>query len=295
MGTNEDIYKNDLNILREQSKDLRLEYYFKAVVKPDGPSSEELREILDITEEEGCEYQARKEKEVSMKPVKKRDLVVREVVKPLLKSAGFKNRRQDWFKELEDSWMLIHMQNSQWNSSLTGACFGFYISVTKKSDIRTEMTEQWIYNQGKDLSQFDFLPYGGMLSHNCSGNMYKIDGYRNYLPTDEPIENILTQIRQDFKEYVVPALMDVHNIEEWKLLYQTKKKRYEQKENNILNFFKMAIMMQSVAEWSHWQEECGLTQEDILVHLDWVDRMEQYSAFPDGDMRSKIVRYFTSK
>ncbi|WP_349947494.1 DUF4304 domain-containing protein [Lacrimispora sp. BS-2] len=284
---------NELKALREQSQDMRLEYYFKAAAQPNGPSAEKLREMLDITEEDGREYQIRKEKEVNMKPVKKRDCVVREVVKPLLKASGFKTRRQDWWKELEDSWLLIHMQYSQWNSSLTGACFGFYISVTAKADIRTEIAEQWIYNRVEDLNQFDFLPHWGLLSPYCSGDMYKIDGYQNYLPTDEPVKNILAQIRGDFEDYVIPALLDVHNIDEWKLLYQRKKNRYAQKENYILRFFSIAILMQSAVEWPRWQEKYGLTQEDILAHLDWLAIMEQHSAFPDGDMRSRIVRYFT--
>ena len=284
---------NELKVVREKSRDIRLEYYFKAASRGNGPSAEKLREILGITEEDGREYQIRKEKEVSMKPVKKRDYVVREVVKPLLKASGFKTRRQNWWKELEDSWLLIHMQNSRWNSSLAGACFGFYISVTAKADIRTEISGQWIYNQGENLNQFDFLPHWGMLSPYYSAGMYKIDGYQNYLPTDTPVADILVQIRGDFEDYVIPALLDVHNINEWKLLYQKKKNSYTQKENNILRFFSLAILMQSAVEWRQWQEKCGLTQEDILTHLDWLAIMEQHSAFPDGDMASKIVRCFT--
>lgn len=132
-----------------------------------------------------------------------------------------------------------------------------------------------------------------MLSPYCSGDMYKIDGYQNYLPTDAPVENILAQIRGDFEDYVIPELLDVHNIDEWKLLYQTKKNRYAQKENYILRFFSLVILMQTAAEWPKWREKYGLTQEDILAHLDWLAIMEQHSAFPDADMKSLIVRCFT--
>ncbi|MGL6201465.1 MAG: DUF4304 domain-containing protein [Lachnospiraceae bacterium] len=280
-----------LKRLREQPLDIRLENYFKVIAQPNSPSADKWREVLDITEEDERDYQHKKENEVSMKPVKKRDCVVREVVKPLLKASGFKTRRQDWWKELEDSWLLIHMQNSQFNGSLTGARFRFHISVTAKAAIRTEIAEQWIFNK-EYLNQFDFLPHWGMLSPYCSGDMYKIDGYQNYLPSDTPIENIIAQIREDFEDYLIPALLEVHNIDEWKLLYQTKKSSYNQKENCILRFFGSAILMQSVPEWQQWKEICGLTKEDILGHLDWLDTMEQYSAFPYRNMRVRIVSYF---
>lgn len=37
-----------------------------------------------------------------------------------------------------------------------------------------------------------------------------IDGYRNYLPLDMPVENIMKQVRIDFEDYVLPEINRIH-------------------------------------------------------------------------------------
>jgi len=240
------------------------------------------------------DYQMKKEKEVSMKPLKKRDFIIHEVVNPLLKTSGFKGLRNARWKKLDDSLMLIHIESLRWNSNLMGACFGFFISVTAKDDIRTAIANQRLHNNGVELNQFDFLPHWGMLSPYYGGTMYKIDGYKNNLPSDTPIERISAQIREDFEDYVIPALIDIHNIDGWKLLFQEKKKSYKKKENCILRFFSSTIIKQAVVDWSHWTERYSLTKDDVLEHLDWLTIMEQHSEFPYGNMRARIVSYFST-
>ena len=47
-----------------------------------------------------------------LKAVQKRDLLVKEVLSPLLKEAGFYKKRMNWWKELEDGYPFISTQNS---------------------------------------------------------------------------------------------------------------------------------------------------------------------------------------
>lgn len=46
-----------------------------------------------------------KEKKISMKPNEKRDMVVKEILKPMFKNAGFKCKGMNWWKELEDGYL----------------------------------------------------------------------------------------------------------------------------------------------------------------------------------------------
>ncbi len=166
----------------------------------------DLREELGITEDDIGEYRQKLENALSLKPAEKRDMVVKQVIKPALKKCGFSTSGLDWQREIEDAYIIIHMQNSQFNNIVDGARFRFHISASKKEEIREKPSNQWMYNQGHDLKQFDFLPYCGMLSPYYAGDMYKIDGYQNYLPTDTPVEDICRQIREDFETYILPPL-----------------------------------------------------------------------------------------
>lgn len=146
------------------------------------------------------DYQRKREAELSLKPIEKRNLVVKQAIKPLLKKHGFSTGGLDWRRELEDLYIRIHMMNSQFNSISTGANFRFHISAVKKSEIIDNLSNQWQHNQLCDLNQFDFLPYGGMLSPYYSGDMYKIDGYKGYLPWDSPVEDICRQFGRGVPE-----------------------------------------------------------------------------------------------
>ena len=138
-----------------------------------------MKSIYDMTETELWNYQKQKEKEVSMPPGKKRDLVIKAVVKPLLKEAGFRTKRTDWWKELSDGWLFVHLHNSINNCSVTGCAFRFHFSASKADDMKDELSRQWIRNQGTDLLQRDFLPCAGLLTPFHRADMYQIDGYQN--------------------------------------------------------------------------------------------------------------------
>ena len=106
--------------------------------------------------------------------------------------------------ELDISDEDIENYRQEINDIYTGVSFRFHISAVKKDEIRDKLSNQWIYNQTCDLRQFAFLPYCGMLSPYYSGDMYTIDGYKNYLPSDAPVEEICRQIGVDFEKYILP-------------------------------------------------------------------------------------------
>lgn len=247
-----------------------------------------MKSIYDMTEAELRNYQTQKEKEVSMPPGKKRDLVLRTVVKPLLKEAGFRTKRTDWWKELSDGWLFVHLHNSMNNCSVTGCAFRFHFSASKAGELKDELSKQWIYNQGNDLLQRDFLPYAGLLSPFHRADMYQIDGYQNYLPKDEPVELILEQVRSDFGKHILPSLAKIGSVTDWEALQAERKALLWSRENSLLRYYHTACMGISPALVRDSQRRLGLTDEEVLSRPDWLEQIRKGSSWPDADVKAAI-------
>ena len=248
-----------------------------------------MKSIYDMTETELWNYQKQKEKEVSMPPGKKRDLVIKAVVKPLLKEAGFRTKRTDWWKELSDGWLFVHLHNSINNCSVTGCAFRFHFSASKADDMKDELARQWIRNQGTDLLQRDFLPCAGLLTPFHRADMYQIDGYQNYLPKDEPVERILEQIRSDFEDHILPPLAKIGSVADWEALRTERKSLLESRENSILRYYHTACMGVSPEILRNWQKQYSLTDEEVLSRFDWLEWIQKGSSFPDANVKAAIA------
>ena len=252
------------------------------------------KEELGISDEDIREIQKKREAEISLKPTEKRNLVVKQSIKPLLKSYGYSVSGVDWRRELEDAYLIIHMINSQFNSIVTGANFRFHISAAKKEEIKGKLSDEWMYHQGEELNQFDFLPYCGMLSPYYSGGMYQIDGYKNFLPSDTPVEKICRQIEEDFGSCILPELAEVSCYHDFQLLRERKRKARGAKEIFLLRYYYMAqrwaadFTGQGMEHLKRAAEEMKLSREDILSHMEWLEICRENSDFPGFDAREFV-------
>lgn len=278
----------EIKNLKKEPKEKRLEYYFYH-----NSEWKVRREDLDLTDEDVRAYQKRKESEVSMKPTQKRDILVKQMLKPLLKASGFKNSGLSWWKELEYCWLFIYMKNSRWNGIATGATFEFIISVSGKDEIREKPANQWLYNH-HTLKQSDFLPYCGYLASHMETTGYKIDGYRSYLPTDEPLEEIIAQVQGDFENYILPALARIHTKEDWERLYEERRAAGQTAENRLLRYYSLAHMLccseSNIPELIQIQHNFALTAAEITSRFDWLETIRQNSALPHLDARPFILK-----
>ena len=280
------------------TKEERVIRYFDLVSMPEylPYDTSSIKKRLDITDADIDNYRQKLVSELSMKPAEKRDVVVKQVIKPLLKKCGFSTAGLDWHRETDDSFIIIHMMNSQFNSIVTGANFRFHISAVKKDEIRNKLSKQWIYNQECELNQFNFLPYCGTLSPYYSGDMYKIDGYKNFLPTDTPVEDICRQIGEDFEKYILPELSVVKSYEDFLELRARKLERYKEKEVRLLLFYH--AVQGCASEWSgrlynrvvELRKELELSAEDIASHLEWLDICRENSDFTKLDAKEIAIR-----
>ena len=280
------------------TKEERVIRYFDLASTPEylPYDTSDLRQELGITEDDILDYRKKLESGLSYRPVEKRDIVVKQVIKPALKKCGFSTSGLDWRRETEDAYIIIHMQNSQFNDIANGASFRFHISASKKEEIRGKISEQWMYNQGCELKQFDFLPYCGMLSPYYSGDMYKIDGYQDYLPTDMPVEDICRQIGEDFETYILPPLCALTSYEDFQKLRADKLARYKEKEIRLLRYYHAA--QADTCELSgigyrmlvNLRKELELDTKDIESHLEWLTVCRENSHFTKLDATEIAIR-----
>lgn len=279
------------------TKEERVLRYLDLASMPEnlGVNTDDFRQELGISDDDIEDYRAKRESELSMRPVEKRDIVVKQVIKPLLKKYGFSTAGSDWHREIDDFYIIIHMQNSQFNSIATGVCFRFHIFARKKDEIKVKLSNEWIYGSAHMLNQFDFLPYCGMLSPYYDSRGYKIDGYKNYLPSDTPVENICRQIGEDFGDYILPELDAVKAYEDFLELYTQKKKRYEEKDMRLLRYYHAAQMSAlDLTDPYRFLAELGkelqLSAEDVAAHLEWLDICRETSRFTRVDAKELAIK-----
>lgn len=280
------------------TKEERVIRYFELASTPEWLpyDTSDLREELGITEEDTWEYRQKLESALSLKPAEKRDIVVKRVIKPALKKCGFSTSGSDWRRETEDAYIIIHMQNSQFNGIVNGACFRFHISASPKGEIREKLSNQWMYNQEHELKQFAFLPYCGMLSPYYAGDMYQIDGYKNYLPTDVPVEDICRQIGEDFETYILPPLCEAATYEDFEKLRAEKLERYQEKEIRLLRYYYAAQAAAAettglgYASLVRLGKELELNAGDIKSHLEWLAVCRKNSRFTKIDAAEIAIR-----
>lgn len=291
--------KEEILSKRNFPKEERLQYYFEClkIKEAERPFSGMMLKLLDLTEEEERAYQRQKVSEISMKPTQKRDLLVKELLKPLFKEAGYKTSGGDWWKELSDGYILIHMKNSQFNDVVGGARFEFQFSAANKDSIHDKLKNEWIYHQMNCLTQADFIPDRGYFSPYGGSFMYQIDGYQEYLPKDVPMEDVIEHFREDFACYILPDLENITCMKDWEEYVEIAKKRRKELSYRIMNYYVSAIgaccsdnNMKNLIDLQHRLE---LTEEDISSHLDdWLVTMTNLSALPHHDPKPYILKSF---
>lgn len=229
-----------------------------------------------------------------LKAVQKRDLLVKEVLAPLLKEAGFYKKRMNWWKELEDGYLFISMQNNRFNSEASGCSFWFYFSASYKNEIRDKLENQWIANQLGSISEHDFLPHGGMLAPNRDGMGYRIDGYRNWQPYDLPIEEIFEQVKKDFEVYIMPQLMLINDVKAFRELKDTLRKKEITKEDKLIKYYGLVHTFSCCDDNLPFaveiQNDLGLTAEDIRSRYDLLDIITQNSCYSEMDAKPFIEK-----
>ncbi|WP_029232443.1 hypothetical protein [Butyrivibrio sp. VCB2006] len=217
---------------------------------------------------------------IKSNPFEIRDAVVKELIKPMLKEHGFTTGGNTWCRKLSDGEKLvIHMDGNRFNNILSGASFGFRISLY---DGRNGAKPQYGIGEMKLDSNF-FLPYYGMCSPLYDIDGYNIGGFRDGMPVEMPVEEIKKYIRNDFEEYILQELLKVDSREDYKEMYSRfcQEKRFEDLDVRIAWFIRdvQSSFTSYRADGREYEElikskkSLKVTKEEILSNLDLADKM----------------------
>jgi hypothetical protein len=126
-------------------------------------------------------------------------------LKPTLKEEGYRTSGQTWWKIKDDFFIVINLQNSQWNSS-EELSFCFNIGVGLTSDLKDK----------SKATYFDVvtpLREDAYLTDKRKNHKYRKDGWLGYILTDKTdLQDFTNELRQDFEQDILPKLKELKTI-----------------------------------------------------------------------------------
>ena len=290
----------EIKVAQEKNKEERIKFYFETLIIKESkrPSAKQLQSMLKITDEECDSWREKVYNETVMKPKDIRNKIIKEIYKPLLKENGFRTSGNDWWKKIDDGYMYIHIQNSQFN--VMSARYRIQIGCVHKDNICEDIKKQWMYHADIDhLTQFDFLTDFGFLSRAeyHSGDMYEIGGLRAYAPREICVEKVMKDFREDFENFILPQILEIKNTIEWASLVEEKKKYiWKDKKVCLLRYYKQSISAccsdSNMPLLVMSQKEYGLTRQEIIEHFDWLEEMTFKSSYPYAEPDKYILKSF---
>ncbi|MGL2967242.1 DUF4304 domain-containing protein [Flavobacterium sp. XGLA_31] len=131
--------------------------------------------------------------------------IVKEYLKPRLKSLGYLTSGQNWWKDNGDFFMIIQLQNFSWNSqNKVDFCFNIGISIKAVLENLKKPTAQKMTVHTREGS---YLPQSRV--------EYKYHNKTGYCLTDDVDENkFLNEIVIDFEEHILPELEKIKTIKD---------------------------------------------------------------------------------
>jgi len=129
---------------------------------------------------------------------------IKNYLKPILKTYGYKTLGQTWWKDKGEFYTLINLQNYSWNSkNSVDFCFNIGIAFKKESIIKSPS----VHNLDVYLREGFYLP-----------NQRKEYLYRNKsgytLTNGVNKENFESEIKIDFEKYILPYLENLKTIKD---------------------------------------------------------------------------------
>ena len=206
----------------------------------------------------------------------KKNRIIKEIIKPLFQSAGYKVKGNMIFKECQDCSITIYLQSSAFNNEITGYVFWFNIGVTEED--ATELSDEYIVedsiNEAYFLPDFGSLhPYRNQLGYCIGGSMRPRNIHQEY-------EEIANRIQSDLNTYLIPKLNLVHTIHEWRELVEQLDSQRASKRNSLIAFFEIACMLAcsdtNMNELTKLLEEAKFTKQEVIDNTDLLTEVLKY-------------------
>ncbi|NJB71966.1 hypothetical protein GGR42_002428 [Saonia flava] len=130
-------------------------------------------------------------------------------LKPKLKEEGFRTSGQTWWKIIDDFFILINLQNSQWNSKEElSFCFNIGVGLTEKMKDPNR----------KKATYFDLavpLREDTYLKDNRREHKYRKDGWLGYKLTGKTdLSDFTNELKTDFEIDILPKLNGLKTLDD---------------------------------------------------------------------------------
>ncbi|MDQ6472322.1 DUF4304 domain-containing protein [Flavobacterium sp. LHD-80] len=149
-----------------------------------------------------------------MNAKEKQSEFVKIYLKPTLKNFGYQTSGNTWWKNKGDFFIIINLQNSQWNSKeKLSFCFNIGIALT-----------EFIKDPNKKrATHFDILTYtreGIYLSENRRKGKYREDGWLGYLITEKTdLNDFISELKIDFENEILNTLEKLKTLKDCVAFY----------------------------------------------------------------------------
>lgn len=228
-----------------------------------------------------------------MKEQEKKNRIIKEVIKPLLKNAGYKVCGNTCISEREECYVCIYIQNSKYNLEPVGYTFWLNIGIEEKS----QMTEEAIIKQhgaGEFINEAMFLPNHGLIHpyHNACG--YTIGGTQNKKLIETDYDACKRRIINDFETCILKELKEIQSIKDWKDLNQRLFEKQYTKRNAVISFFSriplLACSEANIGKTVQEIQEGNLTKNEILEYTDLFNEVIKYADDYGTDARGFLMK-----
>lgn len=142
--------------------------------------------------------------------------IIKTYLKPVLKEWGYSTSGQIWWKMKGEFFIVIHLQNSQWNSAdHVSFCFNIGVGLTARLQP----------NKKPPVSLHDILTRMGeraYLSEERVNHKYREgSSLSGYLITNQTsTEDFIRELRIDFEEEILPKLNALQTMEDCIAFYR---------------------------------------------------------------------------
>ena len=216
---------------------------------------------------------------LNMTEKEKRNKIVKEVIKPLIKSAGYKCSGTTFYRECHECYVIIYLQSSQFNNEESGFSFWFNIGVLDKKEVVDINDVKRSYGGNSPTREDTFLPDNGLLNPYRS-NGYSIGGMKNGQRIVTDYDDAATRISNDISQYILSRLDLVQNLEDWDRLMEDLYELNNNKRNHLLSFFYGASML-----------ACSLSNKKFLVGFIDDGRITKQEVLENMDLLQEVLKY----
>jgi len=228
----------------------------------------------------------------------KKDIVLREVVKPELKRAGYRTKGNNYISMQNGCCIAICISSSRFNSNSMGFAFGFDIFFLQ-GDYSEERLKNWNDSSRDAIREFLLLPDCGFLHPYHKPLGYTIDGYKDYKPQDMDVEDIKNRIGDDLRRYILPELAEIKCYEDWERRRQEWDERANSKRVCLLRFFNHAHnynqIQSNAPHLLDIRQKNRITAQEIKENYPLYQQIRELSALPNKNNWAFILAALTAE